>query len=387
MPSPISFAFDSSISTPHRSSSSGQCSQSPSLQETDRRCQRLPLLGHGFSDDPLRFLEYQRRKADENQEKSEEPKKRKFLKKKEETEADSPEVQEEIEQQESFVEAEESEQGYSDDFVEDFEEQEPEPSFFEGSFEVFKKMWPVLFLAILLFLTSIYAVSPISKIGTFTVSGNKNESFESIVQASRLKPTDRIYGVLRNKRAIENSIVQQFPRVKSVNLHVSFPNNIEAKVTEFEKVAYVEQKGKTYQVLESGHILKNQEIAKDKLSSLPILKNFSDEEVEKFITAYMKLKPEIRGLITTVTKTPTKATKDFIALDMSDGNQVRVSLSQITEKVPYYPSIAKQLQAPQVIDMEAGIYAKPKEDYLADLKNPEGNKKNSENTTEITATQ
>ena len=332
-------------------------------------------------------LEYQRRKAAENQEKSEEPKKRKFLKKKEETEADSPEVQEEIEQQESFVEAEAFEEAYSDDFVEDFEEQEPEPSFFEGSFEVFKKMWPVLFLAILLFLTSIYAVSPISKIGTFTVSGNKNESFESIVQASRLKPTDRIYGVLRNKRAIENSIVQQFPRVKSVNLHVSFPNNIEAKVTEFEKVAYVEQKGKTYQVLESGHILKDQEIAKDKLSSLPVLKNFSDEEVEKFITAYMKLKPEIRGLITTVTKTPTKATKDFIALDMSDGNQVRVSLSQITEKVPYYPSIAKQLQAPQVIDMEAGIYAKPKEDYLADLKNPEGNKKNSENTTEITATQ
>lgn len=88
-----------------------------------------------------------------------------------------------------------------------------------------------------------------------------------------------------------------------------------------------------------------------------------------------------------ITKTPTKATNDFIALDMSDGNQVRVSLSQITEKMPYYPSIAKQLQAPQVIDMEAGIYAKPKEDYLADLKNPEGNKKNSENTTEITATQ
>ena len=80
--------------------------------------------------------------------------------------------------------------------------------------------------------------------------------------------------MLRNKRAIENSIVQQFPRVKSVNLHVSFPNNIEAKVTEFEKVAYVEQKGKTYQVLESGHILKDQEIAKDKLSSLPVLKTF-----------------------------------------------------------------------------------------------------------------
>lgn len=332
-------------------------------------------------------LEYQRRKAAENQEKSEEPKKRKFLKKKEETEADSPEVQEEIEQQESFVEAEAFEEAYSDDFVEDFEEQEPEPSFFEGSFEVFKKMWPVLLLAILLFLTSIYAVSPISKIGTFTVSGNKNESFESIVQASRLKPTDRIYGVLRKRRAIENSIVQEFPRVKSVNLQVSFPNNIEAKVTEFEKVAYVEQKGKNYQVLENGHILKDQEIAKDKVSNLPLLKNFSDDEVEKFITAFMKLKPEIRGLVTTVTKTPTKATNDFIALDMSDGNQVRVSLSQITEKMPYYPSIAKQLQAPQVIDMEAGIYAKPKEDYLADLKNPEGNKKNSENTTEITATQ
>ena len=71
--------------------------------------------------------------------------------------------------------------------------------------------------------------------------------------------------------------------------------------------------------------------------------------------------------MTNVTKTPTDATKDFIAIDMSDGNQVRVSLSQLADRLPYYPSVAKQVQAPQVVDMEAGIYTKPKAAYDAYL--------------------
>lgn len=64
------------------------------------------------------------------------------FKEKEETEADSPEVQEEIEQQESFVEAEVFEEAYSDDFVEDFEEQEPEPSFLKEVSKCLKRCGP-----------------------------------------------------------------------------------------------------------------------------------------------------------------------------------------------------------------------------------------------------
>ncbi len=48
-------------------------------------------------------------------------------------------------------------------------------------------------------------------------------------------------------------------------------------------------------------------------------------------------------------------------------NQVRVSLSQLADRLPYYPSVAKQVQAPQVVDMEAGIYTKPKAAYDAYL--------------------
>lgn len=331
-----------------------------------------------------KHLEYQRRKAAENQEKSEEPKKRKFLKNKED---DTAKNQEDIGQdsESQYIEdGEESVMTHSEEFSEIAEEEETKPSFFEGSFEVFKKMWPLLLVAVLLFIVSVYAVSPISKIGKFTVSGNQHESFEAIVEASNLKPRDRIYGVIRNRRGIENSIVQKFPRVKAVEIQVTFPNHVEAKVTEFQTVAYVEQKGKNYQVLESGYILRDEEIPEDKLSNHPLLKSFSDQEVEKFVTAYMKLKPEIRSLITTVSKAPTKATSDFLALEMSGGNQVRVSLSQIAEKMPYYPSVASQLTPPQVIDMEAGIYAKSKEEYLNDLKNPEGEKKDSEDTAETT---
>lgn len=331
-----------------------------------------------------KHLEYQRRKAAENQEKSEEPKKRKFLKNKEDDTAKNQEDTGQDSEAQYVEDGEDSVMTYSEDFPETAEE-EMKPSFFEGSFEVFKKMWPLLLVAVLLFIVSVYAVSPISKIGKFTVSGNQHESFEAIVKASKLKPTDRIYGVIRNRRGIENSIVQEFPRVKAVEIQVSFPNHVEAKVTEFQTVAYVEQKGKNYQVLESGYILRDEEIPSDQLSNHPLLKSFSDQETEKFVTAYMKLKPEVRSLITTVSKAPTKATSDFLALEMSDGNQVRVSLSQIAEKMPYYPSVASQLTPPQVIDMEAGIYAKSKEEYLNDLKNPEGEKKDSEDTAETTA--
>lgn len=104
-----------------------------------------------------------------------------------------------------------------------------------------------------------------------------------------------------------------------------------------------------------------------KLEKLPVLQNFNDEEVKTFVNAYETLKPAIKSLMTNVTKTPTDATKDFIAIDMSDGNQVRVSLSQLADRLPYYPSVAKQVQAPQVVDMEAGIYTKPKAAYDAYL--------------------
>ena len=61
---------------------------------------------------------------------------------------------------------------------------------------------------------------------------------------------------------------------------------------------------------------------------------------------------------------------------MKDGNEVRVPLSQMDDKLPYYTSVATQLTEPSVVDMEAGIYAKSKEAYQKDL--DDANKKTTQ---------
>lgn len=239
------------------------------------------------------------------------------------------------------------------------------PSIFFGSAPILKKMWLGLALALLVFLGSIYAISPLSKIGSFSVSGGQNESGEQIALASKIKTGDSIFQILKNKSLIEKTIKAQFPRISTVSLNYHFPNNFEVSVAEYSNSVYVKQNNQLHVVLSNGYIVPTiVDVKQQQAQKLPLLQNFSSVEVQEFVKAFETLKPELKALVTNVSKTPTDASKDFIAIDMSDGNQVRVPLSQLAEKLPYYPSIAKQIQAPQVVDMEAGIYSKPKAAYL-----------------------
>jgi len=239
-------------------------------------------------------------------------------------------------------------------------------SLFKGSAPLLKKMWPALAIVVLVFVGSLYLISPLSKISTFSVSGNANESSEQVALASGIQTSDSIFNILNNKEKIEATIEQKFPRISAVTINYHFPNRFEAIVKEHTNSVYVKRNNQTYLVLNNGYVITTP-VDATKLEKLPVLQNFNDKEVKTFVNAYETLKPAIKSLMTNVTKTPTDATKDFIAIDMSDGNQVRVSLSQLADRLPYYPSVAKQVQAPQVVDMEAGIYTKPKAAYDAYL--------------------
>lgn len=239
-------------------------------------------------------------------------------------------------------------------------------SLFKGSAPLLKKMWPALAIVVLVFVGSLYLISPLSKISTFSVSGNANESSEQVALASGIQTSDSIFNILNNKEKIEATIEQKFPRISAVTINYHFPNRFEVIVKEHTNSVYVKRNDQTYLVLNNGYVITTP-VDATKLEKLPVLQNFNDEEVKTFVNAYETLKPAIKSLMTNVTKTPTDATKDFIAIDMSDGNQVRVSLSQLADRLPYYPSVAKQVQAPQVVDMEAGIYTKPKAAYDAYL--------------------
>jgi len=322
----------------------------------------------------LKHLEYQEQLAKENppeEDEKEKGGKTRHLfagkKKKEdaETEGEALAEIESSEGQEDFEgEAYDGADEAYDDEAELEEEVEREP-YWPSIKPVLRKMWPALAAVVIVLLGSLYLISPMSKIGAFAVTGNKNEPTASVVQSSGLQKGDSIFSVLKNRHNIEARIVKDYPYVAGVHLKYSFPNKFTAQVTEHKSAAYVQQSNKSYLVLDDAYIDKTKEIPDVK--GLPILVNFSDDQVKTFVTAYESLKPSLQKLITTVNKTPTDATKDFISIDMSDGNQVRVPLSQMAIKLPYYSSVAKQITAPQVVDMEAGIYAKSKDDYAADL--------------------
>jgi cell division protein FtsQ len=232
---------------------------------------------------------------------------------------------------------------------------------------VLVKIWPFILVAVVTLLGSSYVISPLSKIGSFTTIGNVHETTKQIAAATGIKINDHVWQIINTKSALSSKVIKAFPRVKTADISWQFPNHFVAKITEYGESLYLKT-GETYQlVLSDGTILTNQAVDAQKLAPLPVLDGFTAAEVKDFVKGYETLKPELKAQMTTVTKVPTKVTKDFIAIAMKDGHQVRVPLSQMALKLPYYPSVAASLTEPSVVDMEAGIYAKSKTAYQQDL--------------------
>src|SRR5574337_104412 len=250
--------------------------------------------------------------------------------------------------------------------------------------DVLGKMWPFLLVFILILLGSSYVVSPLSKIGSFKTTGNVHESTKQIAAATSIKTGDHVWKIIKAKRDISLRVTKAFPRVKSATISMQLPNHFTTKITEYNESDYLKT-GPNYQiVLSNGAILTNEVVDSQKLAGIPVLEGFSDKEVKQFVKAYETLASDVKTQMTTVTKVPTKATADFIAIDMKDGNQVRVPLSQIADKLPYYKTVVLSVTQASVVDMEAGIYAKPKAAYQKELddqadKNKKSDKPSTDN--------
>jgi cell division protein FtsQ len=210
----------------------------------------------------------------------------------------------------------------------------------------------------------VYILSPLNRVGTFTVKGNHMVSSNSVASASGIKMSSQISYLFVSKSAIEARVVNSSARIEKADLQISLPNKVQLHISEFKTIGYVQQKGKNYIILSNGLVIKDKVIEQSKISADSLLlTNFSDSQVKAFAKAYESFKPSLQSLIHAVTITPTQATKDFLTLAMGDGNTVKVPLSQMQEKLPFYPSVAKNLTAPETIDMEVGIFAAPTPQY------------------------
>lgn len=181
--------------------------------------------------------------------------------------------------------------------------------------------------------------TPISRIDQVRIKGTQHVDNSEVKKALNINKKTKIYTFSKGKAIAK---LKKNPYVKNVEINRQFPNDIEVKVTEYQLVGLIEEKGKYYPVLDNDHILKddNQKIPED----APVISGFSQSKRAKIIQALSEMKTDIRSSISEVEYADDKENQNQIKLFMKDNIQVLGNISTISDKLKYYPEMSKALE-------------------------------------------
>lgn len=250
--------------------------------------------------------------------------------------------------------------------------------------KVIRRATPILVISSLVLLVSLFVVSPLSKRKQVTVTGYKNALEYDLLTQSEIKDSDYIFSLIFNHGDYEKAVTDANVWVKNARLLYEFPNHFTLKVTEYDIVAYAQSANGYQPILANG-----QRVETVNASELPehfISVNLSDEKMQKtFIDSLSKLDKDLVAQIQTVSLADSSTTADLLLLSMINGHTVRVPLSEIEKKLPYYMKIKDNLAEDSIVDMEVGIYtttptieAEIQEEKSQAKKAEEANKKKTE---------
>lgn len=218
-----------------------------------------------------------------------------------------------------------------------------------------RRAYPVIIVAGAVLLISLFLVTPISKQKTVTVSGTSTTTSDAVLTASGIKSSDYFFSLIFNHSAYEKSILKNDKMVKEAKIVYHFPNKFTIKVKEYDIVAYAQTDDGYQPILENGTYL--DVVGASELPDTFLTINLSSEsDIQKLIKAFSKLDKDLVSQIQIVSSANSSTTADLLLLEMHDGNTVRVPLSEIVEKLPYYTKIKGNLTEASIVDMEVGIY-------------------------------
>lgn len=278
----------------------------------------------------------------------------------EEIDTGSPTSEEEDEVQDSESESEVEEEDKAE--AQDQEQEEEEVEQLEPPKVPIEKIhWyralPVLVTSSLIFLASLYFLTPLATMKTIEFTGNKVVSQEELRSSSKIDQRDYTVTVYKNRHHYEQNLKASSPWIENVEMTYQFPLTFKIDVQEYSILGYVQKDSKYYPILTSGEYVKN-EVAADALPEERMDVTFSDAGLIKEFVQQLKNVPDsIKKSMRRVDLTPSKVTEDLVTITMSDEHQILVPISHIAKKLPYYEGIHPQLEVPSVIDMEAGIFS------------------------------
>lgn len=278
----------------------------------------------------------------------------------EEIDTDSPisEEEDEVQDSESESEVEEQDEAESQDQEQDEEEVEQVEL---PKVPIEKIHWyralPVLVTSSLVFLASLYFLTPLATMKTIEFTGNKVVSQEELKSSSKIDQRDYTITVYKNRHHYEQNLKASSPWIENVEMTYQFPLTFKIDVQEYGILGYLQKDSKYYPILMSGEYVKN-EVAADALPEERMDVTFSDAGLIKEFVQQLKNVPDsVKKSIRKVDLTPSKVTEDLVTITMSDEHQILVPISHIAKKLPYYEGIHPQLEVPSVVDMEAGIFS------------------------------
>ena len=279
----------------------------------------------------------------------------------EEIDTDSP-TSEEDEVQDSESESEVEEEDKAEAEAQDQEQDEEEVEQVElPKVPIEKIHWyralPVLVTSSLVFLASLYFLTPLATMKTIEFTGNKVVSQEELRSSSKIDQRDYTVTVYKNRHHYEQNLKASSPWIENVEMTYQFPLTFKIDVQEYGILGYLQKDSKYYPILTSGEYVKK-EVAADALPEERMDVTFSDAGlIKKFVQQLKNVPDSIKKSMRRVDLTPSKVTEDLVTITMSDEHQILVPISHIAKKLPYYEGIHPQLEVPSVIDMEAGIFS------------------------------
>lgn len=215
---------------------------------------------------------------------------------------------------------------------------------------------PVIITSAVILLISIFLVTPFSKKKIITVTGTSRVSQEEVIRDSGIKLSNYLFLLIFHHSTYEKNIISKNKMVKSAKFTYRFPNKLNIDIKEYSIIAYAQTDDGYQPILENGT-----RIGLVGASELPesflTINLSSEKDIQKLVKAFSKLDRDLVNQIQIVSSADSATTSDLLKLEMHDGNVVRVPLSELAKKLPYYLKIKDSLPENSIVDMEVGIYA------------------------------
>lgn len=217
------------------------------------------------------------------------------------------------------------------------------------------KVASIIFVALITIIVSGFILSPYSKKKIFNVTGLEHTDRNAVLISMGIQKSDYISTVFFKKKSMEQAILAANPWVKEATINYRFPNIFDVTIIENRIIAYAQTESGYQPVLENG--VRMPVISESQLPEHFLTVNLTDEKsVQSLVLQLAKLDEKLVANIQVVNPVTDAATKDLVLLEVKDGHRIRVPLSQIDVKLPFYTKIVGKLTSPSIIDMEVGIY-------------------------------